>query len=211
MKIGLLVDGEAEYHGLPHLLSRLESSHVILNQPLRCDIQPYAKTPDQIALAASKRFPILLSRGITLIVILLDKERRQECTGELALAIERAARSRLAALKSDAAVRVVFKVPMFENWFVADPEALRKMTGRFEKVEKIANQATPNRADAVDALGLLKTCSKDRTFDKVRDGVAICKVLDPARAAGNSRSFRKLLKELGVAETPAQGARKQRR
>lgn len=68
-----------------------------------------------------------------------------------------------------------------------------------------------NRADAVDALGLLKTCSKDRTFDKVRDGVAICKVLEPVRAAANSRSFRKLLKELGVAEAPVQGARQRRR
>jgi hypothetical protein len=209
MKIGLLVDGKAEFYGLPHLLPRLGSPHVILS-PLLCDIQPYA-SPAQIALAASKRFAILLPKGVTLIVILLDKERRQECTGELVLAIEREARARLAALKSPAAVRVVFKVPMFENWLVADPEALRGMIGRFEKVERIAKQAAPNRADAVDALGLLKTCSKDRTFDKVRDGVAICKVLEPARAAANSRSFRKLLKELGVAEDPARGVRKQRR
>lgn len=209
MKIGLLVDGRAEYEGLPHLLPRLGSPHVILN-PLLCDIQPYA-SPGQIALAASKRFAILLPKGVALIVILLDKERRKECTGELAMAIEREARARLAALKSAADVKVIFKVPMFENWFVADPDALGGMKGRFEKVERIAKQATPNRADAVDALGLLKTCSKDRTFDKVRDGVAICKVLEPARAAANSRSFRKLLKELGVIEAPAQIARKQRR
>jgi hypothetical protein len=100
---------------------------------------------------------------------------------------------------------------MFENWFVADPEALGKMAGRFEKVERIAKQTTPSRADAVDALSLLKACSKDRTFDKRRDGIAICKVMEPARVAANSRSFRKFLKELGVAEAPMQGARQRRR
>ncbi len=209
MKIGLLVDGRAEYEALPHLLPRLGSPHVLLN-PLLCDIQPYS-SPGQIALAASKRFAILLPKGVTLIVILLDKERRQECTGDLVQAIEREARARLAALKSAVDVRVVFKVPMFENWFVADPEALRGIAGRFEKVERIAKQVTPGRADAVDALGLLKACSKDRTFDKPRDAAAICKVLDPERAAANSRSFRKMLKELGVPQAPAGSTRKQRR
>ena len=209
MKIGLLVDGKAEFYALPHLLPRIGSPHVILN-PLLCDLQPYA-SPAQIALAASKRFAILLSKGATLIVILLDKEQRRECTGDLVQAIEREARVRLAALKSTAEVRVVFKVPMFENWFVADPEALRGMAGRFEKVDRIAKQVAPNRADAVDALGLLKSCSKDRTFDKPKDAAAICRVLDPVRAAASSRSFRKFLKELGVSAAPAGHARPRRR
>jgi Domain of unknown function (DUF4276) len=207
MKIGLLVDGRAEYSALPHLLERIVSPHTILRNPLLCDIQPFA-SPAQIAHVASKSFPILLHRGADRILILIDKETRQDCTGELAAAVEKEARARA---DSGVEVRVVLKVKMFENWFVADPEALRGISGRFEKVERIAKQVTPNRADAVDALGLLKTCSKDRTFDKVRDGVAICKVLDPTRAAAGSRSFRKLLKELGVAEAPAGGGRRRRR
>jgi hypothetical protein len=206
MKIGLLVDGRAEYSALPHLLERIVSPHTILRNPLLCDIQPFA-SPAQIAHVASKSFPILLHRGADRILILIDKETRQDCTGELAAAVEKEARARA---DSGVEVRVVLKVKMFENWFVADPEALQGISGRFEKVDRIAKRVSPNRADAVDALGLLKTCSKDRTFDKVRDGVAICKVLDPARAAAASRSFRKLLKELGVAEAPAGGARRRR-
>lgn len=208
MKIGLLVDGRAEYSALPYLLERIVSPHTILRNPLLCDIQPFA-SPAQIAHVASKSFPILLHRGADRILILIDKESRQDCTAELAASVEKEASSRLD--RSDVVVKVIFKVKMFENWFVADPDALLGISGRFEKVERIAKQVSPNRADAVDALGLLKTCSKDRTFDKVRDGVAICKVLDPARAAAVSRSFRKLLKELGVAEPPAGGARQRRR
>lgn len=209
MKIGLLVDGWAEYSGLPYLLERIVSPHTILRNPLRCDIQPFA-SPAQIAHVASKSFPILLDRGADRILILMDKETRQDCTAELAAAVEKEAQVRLDR-SSGAEVRVILKVKMFENWFVADPEALRGIAGRFEKVERIAKQVTPGRADAVDALGLLKACSKDRTFDKPRDAAAICKVLDPERAAANSRSFRKMLKELGVPQAPAGSARKQRR
>ena len=208
MKIGLLVDGRAEYVGLPYLLERIVSPHTILRTPLLCDIQPFA-SPAQIAHVASKSFPILLHRGADRILILFDKEARQDCTVELATAVEKAARARLD--RPDVEVRVILKVKMFENWFVADPEALRGIAGRFEKVERIAKQVTPGRADSVDALGLLKACSKDRTFDKPRDAATICKVIDPARAAANSRSFRKMLKELGVPQAPAGSARKQRR
>src|SRR5215218_4451722 len=93
MKIGLLVDGRAEFEGLPHLLPRLRSPHQVL-LPLVCDIQPFAR-PAQMALVASKRFPILLAKGAEAIVVLIDKETRQDCTVELVQAVEREARLRL--------------------------------------------------------------------------------------------------------------------
>jgi hypothetical protein len=58
-------------------------------------------------------------------------------------------------------MRVVLKVTKLENWLVADPQALRELPGLFEKVERIEKQVA-GRADAVDALGLLKTCSGKR-------------------------------------------------
>lgn len=195
MKIGLLVDGRAEYYALPHVLPRLGSPHQVL-QPLVCDIQPFA-TSGQMALAASKKFPILLAKGVESIVVLIDKETRPDCTGELVQAVERDARARLADLTSAVSLQVVFKVSMFENWLIADPQALGELTGLFEKVERIERQVSRGRADAVDALGLLKSCSRRRGYDKVDGAVAICRQLAPIRAAKNSRSFRKLLKTLG--------------
>jgi Domain of unknown function (DUF4276) len=196
MKIGLLVDGRAEYYSLPYLLPRLGSPHQVLN-PLVCDIQPFA-SPAQMALAASKKFPILLARGVETIIVLIDKETRPDCTVELVQAVEREAKSRLASLSTTVDLQVVLKVSMFENWLVADPRALGDLAGLFEKVERIEKQVLKGRADAVDALGLLNACSRQRSYDKMAGAVAICKRLDPVRAAENSRSFRKLLKAVGA-------------
>lgn len=194
MKIGVLVEGDAEFHALPNLWPRLGSPHQILG-PLKCGIQPFAN-PAQMALMASKKFPILLfSWKVDAIVILIDKETRQDCTGELVQAVERQCRERLAALSKTVSLSVVFKVSKFENWTASDPNALRALPGMFENVERIEKQVAPNRADTVDALGLLKTCAR-KSYDKVGGAVAICKQLDPVRAAANSRSFRKLLKVL---------------
>jgi hypothetical protein len=196
MKIGLLVDGRAEYYGLPQILPRLGSPHQVLS-PLVCDIQPFA-SPAQMAFAASKRFQILLAKGAESIVVLIDKETRPDCTVELVRAVEREARTRLREISSTVDLQVVLKVSMFENWLIADPEALGGLAGLFEKVERIEKQVGKGRADSADALGLLKACSRERVYDKVKGAMAICPRLDPARAAGNSRSFRKFLKALEV-------------
>jgi len=210
MKIGLLVDGQGEYQALPHLLPRLGSPHQIL-RPLFCDIQPHAN-PARMALAASKKFPILLAWGVEVIVVLIDKENRPECTGELVQVVEQEALARLKDLSSTVDLRVVFKVFMLENWLVADPSALRGLPGLFQNVARIERQVSNGRADTVNASDLLKACSKKHSYDKVEGAVAICKRLDPGQAATNSRSFRKLLKVLGVAHDASrrQGASRRR-
>lgn len=194
MKIGLLVDGQTEYQALPCIIPRLGSPHQI-RRPLYCDIQPGA-SPAQMAYAASKKFSILLSQEVDSIVILIDKETRQDCTVELVQAVEREARKRLAELSATVTLAVVFKVSKFENWLVADPQGLRDLAAMFENVERIEKQVAPNRADGVDALNLLKACARKRGYSKVEGALAICKHLDPIRAAANSRSLRKLLKVL---------------
>jgi hypothetical protein len=200
MKIGVLVEGQAEFRGLPLLLPRLGSPHQVM-PPLVCNIHPFA-SPAQMALAASKRFPILLAEGAEFIVILFDKETRSDCTIELVSAVEHEARKRLQEFSSIIELQVVLKVSMFENWLVSDPQAVGDIAGLFENVERMEKQVT-GRAYAVDALGLLKACSRQRIYDKVEGAVAICRRLDPVRAAENSRSFRKLLKVLEVPqETP---------
>ncbi len=211
MKIGLLVDGLSEYYALPHLIPRLESPHTVLHQPLKCDIQPFA-SPAQIALAASKKFAILLSRGVSRIVILVDKETREDCTVESAQAIEREAAQRLAPLSAEAEARVVLKVSALENWLVADPAALQEMTALFENIERIERQVGRDRADRIPALDLLKrSCKKKTGYDKREEAIAICKKLDPNRAASNSRSFRKFLGTVGHPLPPAPKPRRARR
>lgn len=209
MKIGFVVDGQGEYYALPHLLPRLGSPNILLN-PLFSAIQPLAR-PAQIAHVASKSFPILLSRGADLIVVLLDKETRPDCTGPLVEEIEREARKRLSEMSRTVDVRVVLKVSKLENWLIADPLALQALPGLFENVERIEKQVVPNKADAVDAHELLKTCSRKRSYEKKTGAIEICKRLDPERARLNSRSFRKLLKTLGCPEPPVVAPQPRRR
>jgi Domain of unknown function (DUF4276) len=193
VRVGILVDGQAEFHSLPFLMPRIGTPHHIV-RPLYCDIQPFA-TPAQMALAASKKFPILARSSVDLVVILIDKESRQDCTGRLASAIVAEANRRLSDLGQDTRVCVVLKVTKFENWLVADPSAIRRLPGLFTTPERIERKVVSGRADQVDAIQLLKTCHR-RRFEKTSDAVAICKKLDPARAAQNSRSLDKLLRVL---------------
>ena len=195
MKIGLLVEGDGEYHALPFLLSRLGSPHQLVPL-LKCSMHPGA-SPPQIAHAASKFFPILLDKGAEAIIILIDKETRPECTGDLVRAVEREARARLKDPSSKVDLHVVYKVSKFENWLVADPAALRDLPGLFEHVEWVEKRVSNDRADTVNASDLLKVCSKRHFNVKMKGAIEICKRLDPARAAENSRSFRKFLKVLG--------------
>jgi hypothetical protein len=194
MKIGFLVEGQAEYYSLPKLFPRLRSRHKLLN-PLLCPMQPLS-TPGQIAYVASKKFPLLLERKVDRIVILIDKETRQECTGELASAIANAASERLGKLSSRVALSVVIKVARYENWLVADPASLQALPGLFAEVGAVANKVTGQRADLVDGLALLKKCAVTGGYDKTRGAVAICKKLDPDRASDNSKSFAKFLRVL---------------
>jgi hypothetical protein len=207
MRIGILVDGQGEYYGLPHLLPRVGSPHIVL-RPLFSPIQPFAR-PAQIAYVASKSFPILLRNQLDLIVLLIDKETRTECTGELVEEIEREARSHLATLTTEVDLRVVLKVTKLENWLVADPQALRALPGLFENVERIERQVAPGRADSVDAYALLKSCVRKRAaYEKKAGAIEICKKIDPDRAGLNSRSFRKLRKTLGCLEPAAAPTRR---
>lgn len=208
MKVGVLVEGQSEFRGLQVLLPRLGSPHQVLS-PLVCSIHPFA-SPAQMALAASKRFPILLDRGAELIVILFDKETRQDCLVELVQSVEREARTRLQKISSTTQLQVVLKVSMFEDWLVSDPQAVGGITGLFENVERIEKRVQ-GRADAVDALSLLKGCSRQGIYDKVEGAVAICQRLDPVRAAENSRSFRKFLKVLEAPYGTANPRRPSRR
>lgn len=201
MRIGILVDGQGEYYAFPHLLPRIASPNEIV-KTLFSPIQPFA-SPAQIAHVASKKFGAF--QNVDLILLLIDKETRQECAGLFVQEIEREAQKRSEGMD----VRVVLKVTKLENWLVADPQALRDLRGLFENVERIEKKVVPGRADTVDAYDLLKTSCK-RSYDKKTGAIEICKKLDPERARQNSRSFRKLLKTLGCSEPPAAPARGKR-
>lgn len=195
MTIGLLVDGQAEYHGLPLILPRVETSARVI-KPLYCDLQPFA-TPEQIAHVAMKNMQILIQRGATEVIVLIDRETRPECPSMLASSVSTALKSRLLSITSRIKVVVVIKVSTFENWLVADYEAFKNLPGRFRDQRCIKLAVHPNKADNINATDLLKRCAKGKDYDKVRDAKSICDKINPNRAGKNSRSFRRFLRVLG--------------
>jgi hypothetical protein len=203
MRIGILVDGQSEYQSLHHVIGRIDTQLEIIKRPLVCDLQPLS-TPAQIAYVAAKASPILMSRGATAIVLLIDRERRSECVPLLSGEIEREFSKRLSHTCAGIVGRVVVKDRAFENWLVADPTAAASLPGMFENAGRITRAVVPDKADHVNALELLTSCSKERHFDKVEGAISICAKMAPERAARNSRSFRRFLRVLGNPRYSAQ-------
>jgi hypothetical protein len=192
MKVGILVDGQAEYRGLPLLIPRITTSSTIL-KPLYCDMQPFAP-PGYIAYVAMKRSHILVGKGASLIILLIDKETRPDCIPQISQEIESQFSSRLTSCYPSVRSSVIVKNATFENWLVADPDTFKLLTGMFNDWHSIYNAVTPDKADNIDAIQLLKHCCKKGHFDKVESAIAICDKLNPDQAAKNSRSFRRFLR-----------------
>jgi hypothetical protein len=156
-------------------------------------VHPRAR-PAQIAKACNDKIVLSLQGTADLVVVLLDREDASGCCGDLAKTVEAALRPPKGRGLS---ARVVLKDRMFENWLVADLEALRSQPARFKVSEAMRNKIEIGKADGCDAAELLRAAALRKPFDKVKDAEAICERIDPVRAARHSRSFRHLLHVLG--------------
>ena len=191
--VGILVDGKSEYYTLKTMLDPLPIKKV-----LYCDLQPYASS-EQIAYVASKNINILLRENISKIILIIDKESRNDCTIDFARSIESALKNILKDSKLKINVNVVIKVNKYENWLISDPYAYKTLTGMFgtSVTSKIIKDIEPNKADNVDAIQLLNYLCKGVEFHKMKGAKAICKNFNPDRGGKNSRSLRRLLRLIG--------------
>lgn len=190
MKVGFLVDGRAEFASLPLLYPQIRgTSNLVLMKPLYADMQPYAPI-GQIVTACRAGVAQLEGRGVDRIVVLLDRENRSECPGAIAEPLQNGLRSHVRV-----ELKVVLKDRKFENWLVADPDALRAQPGRFELSGGDVARVVPNKADQCEALAILSRCVRGN-YDKVQDAKRILTRMDLGRACANSRSLRKLIRSL---------------
>jgi Domain of unknown function (DUF4276) len=188
MKVGIVVDGNSEFAGLPKILPRLtEITGDQYLTPVKADIQPYAPV-GVIVRQCIRPVRQYLARGVTRVIVLVDREANTGCPGDLANEI-----GQPLAAATDPQVSVVVKNRTFENWVVADVNALRACPGRFEVSRRLA-RAVRNNADHVDALTLLKRAVKTGGYDKVQDAKRVLAKADPLTIGANSRSFRRFLR-----------------
>jgi hypothetical protein len=201
VKIGLIVDGVGEVDALPGLFDRIATPHQLL-KPVPGRFQPLA-LPERTALLAARECRALAANGAELVVMLLDRETRNECPGSFAPRLQRLIARRLSGLSLE--IAVVLEDRTFENWLVADPTCFRQMPRLFPEAQRILRAVPRGNADGIDGLAMLRRASGSRgRYDKVQGAVAICTHLDPGRAALNSRSFRRFLRMLGDSRYAAQ-------
>lgn len=194
MKIGLIVDGEAEFRSLVELYDRLDTPHILLRPPLRADIQPLAPVP-QIVGAVKSRLLILLNRGADMIVVLVDRENRDVCPGKWAGELTTALNAAYTSIE-DCQLTVVVKNSCYENWLISDPEAFTKIRKRFQISQSVIRSISPNKADHVNAQAILKSAAQGNAYSKITDAVHIMKHANPSNMALNSRSFRRFLRQI---------------
>lgn len=201
MRIGLVVDGEAEYASFPHIISQLQSvTGATILSPALAKLQPYAPA-GQIALTASKKIKVLERKRVDRVVVLIDRETRPDCCGEFADAVQRRI---MRLVQVD--VAVVVKDRTYENWLVADVAALERVPNRFQVSKRSRSRIEPNKADGAPALEIIKTACRSN-YEKVSDARAILSKADVKEIAENSRSFRRFLRCLGHPTYCAQSRR----
>ena len=196
MKIGLIVDGLGEVAALPLLYARIRSPHELLRPIHERRLQPLA-TPERIAFVAARRCQVLVDDGVELIVVLLDRETRDECPGAFASRLQSLIVRQLGI--PSVSVAVVLKNRCLENWLVADIACLSSSPRLFADRSRVEQAVPAGNADGIDdALDILhRACGPRGRYGKVEGAKAICTHLDPGRAARNSRSFRRFLRVLG--------------
>lgn len=189
MTIGIIVDGDAESQALKKIAPKLVGAKPIIG-PYFANMQPYSP-PLAIARAAVKTMQMAETRGATEFVILIDREDNQVCPTDIARGLIQAFK------KLGYPVQVVVKNKTFENWLIADPNALASQRKRFKVSQTVRNRITPNKADNIDnAETILDQCAVKTPYHKRRDAIRICDNLDLTAAASNSRSLRRFLRLL---------------
>jgi rhodanese-related sulfurtransferase len=193
LKIGVIVDGLAEFHALPKLLGRVEPINI--GRVLRADLQPFSE-PGRIVANAKSRLKALADLGAERAIVLLDHETRSECPGDWAGEI--AARLSPVALAAGLqGASVVIKMRQLENWLIADPANLARLHGRFRLPKSVVRVVKSGGADSIDATRVLKSAAIKKDYSKVEDALRILSRSDALEMGKHSRSFRKLLREAG--------------
>lgn len=198
--VGLVVEGDAEFHAFRRLSGRgLPPIKVINLGGVGGDSDAAA-----IARRAHKKVHELSLSGIKRIIVCVDRERRNDCPPSLAAAV----RHHLLALLKDkpgatADLHVVIADRTFEHWILAGADSLVR-AGKFSK--RPAFKCFEGKLGRENALGgkELALLMGGRAYHKTTDGPDLFCAMDlsAARDSGpgrrGSRSLDKLLRSLGA-------------
>lgn len=201
--IGLIVEGDSEFAALP----LLHKERLIPNCPPMKTINLHGvgsdRQPIGIAKMVTPKIIELAAAGCANVVVCFDREQRVTCAPQLAqevsLAINNEIRSRGKVAPS---FQVVVADRAFEGWLLAGAEALysARIFSRLPGNSCFEGELGIQGRKGTEELSMLL----GRTYDKVKDGPSLFRLLDfeVARSHGpgkrGSRSMDKFLRSLGV-------------
>ena len=189
MKIGIIVEGQEEQQSMRYIVENINIEGKQILTPIFAPIEPKA-TPQQIVKAMEGRLKLLSKANQ--IIVLIDLEDMDICPGDRANSLENYFFS-----KSYTNIKVIIKKRQFENWLLADPDAINGLKN-FNVSEAFRRRVTGNADNIHNPIELLSNLKSDRkSFHKTKDGTAIAKEIDYLKVADNSRSFRKFLRVIG--------------
>jgi len=190
VNIAIITEGVSEYRSIPLLypqLNRRSGNRIVAT--MRVNVSPLA--PDKVI--AHKCAPLLVAakaKSAERVVVLLDREQRDECAGDIASSLEFA----ISARSPGPIICVVLKDRTYENWLLADVDALAAQPGRFRLTQGLVKAVQPDRADSCTGIQLLGKAAIKVPYSKVEDSVRICRKMDLGRASQHSRSLRRFLR-----------------
>lgn len=188
MTIGIITEGIAERSSLIIIVDKLRKLGLNITNPLFAPLQPKASA-GQIVKSAEDRIHLLNRQKCDKIILIIDHEGNENCVIDWRKELEQEISKR--GFKN---VNVVIKVRQFENWLLADLEAIDSCKN-FSVTKTLKNKVEHNKADHIrnPVAELSKIKNNKESYHKNKDSKAIAKNLDIDRMSLNSRSFRRLL------------------
>jgi len=199
--VGLVVEGESEIGAIPQLL---RDSRARLARPIKFGGQPEQCNNDvfrefiQHKIIPSVRAMVL--KHVSLIVVVLDREQRNQCPGILAQDIKEAIVEIMGVryhYTGSPPISVVCADRKLENWLIADPKGILA----HKYIVKDLSRAVGSKADGKDAITLLKHAYQPgRHYHKHMHAPKLASKVRAMQADVRSRSHSldKLLRECGV-------------
>ncbi len=197
--LGLVVEGAS---GASAVYVLLRNANLNLGSPLNFPGQPTdCSTARLVDLAILPRVRAAILKKFCKVIVVLDRENRNKCPGELAQEVRTQLVVRLRDgfnYRGNPPVEVVVADKMMENWLIADPQGI----SNHAHITQNLSGAVRNRADGLNAIQILKRAySTGHQYHKTRDAPKLAKhvrVLNP-EVRRRSRSLDKLLRVAGVA------------
>lgn len=190
----------------------LNTANINLMRALQFDSQPVEASLEIFAQRICWRVHLACLKRPSKVIVVVDKETRDACPGEIAGSLEAALVDKLTqdyGYTGSPRVAVVVSDTSLENWFLADPESLLTYANLDDsKKRSLGNKVGP-KADGKHAYRILQSAyRRGRFYHKTRDAAHLAQKVRVLRedVRRRSKSLDKLLRTAGVTPLRAPSA-----